>query len=106
MARKKKFRRSRSFTIPLAPVMGLVSGLAEPVSHMIADPSPQSVMYSLNDIGARYTGYNAINKNFSLDALASGLLPLVIGGVVHKVVGGKLGINAMLGRAGVPIIRI
>ena len=38
--------------------------------------------------------------------LQYGLYPLIIGALVHKVLGGMLGVNRMLGRAGVPVFRL
>jgi len=62
---------------------------------------------SLNHIGAIYTGYNAIEGQFQWGMLKRGLLPLVIGCLVHKFVGGPpLNLNRTLAAANVPFIRI
>jgi hypothetical protein len=54
----------------------------------------------------RYTGWRTWDNKWSATGLKSGLMPLVIGGIVHKYVGGKLGVNRALSQAGIPIIRI
>lgn len=105
MARRrsyKKFHRSKSFTLPIAPIVGLAVGLGGPLNMAIAG----NIDGAIEQLGLNYTGYSMHAKNWDAMRMQNGLLPLVIGGLVHKFVGGKLGINKMLASAGVPIIRI
>jgi len=53
-----------------------------------------------------FTGYNPHAKEWNLSGLRNGLLPVVAGLLVHKFVGGQLGINRALGKAGIPLLRI
>lgn len=99
--RKKKSRRSRSFTLPLALVGGLAAGVVPPVLKMIHG-NPQQGVY---DLVENYTGFNIWEKKFNLNGLKNGLVPLFVGAMAHKAAG-MLGLNQALGRAGVPIIRI
>jgi len=104
---KKRRRNNSQITIPLAVVAPLAAGLGEPIMNMIADPSPETIKGSLNHIGLIYTGYNAVEGSFQPEMLSRGLVPLVIGALVHKFVGGSpLNVNRMLARAKVPFIRI
>ena len=106
LARKKK-RRNSQMTIPLAIVAPLAAGIGPSVASIIRDPSPENVAGTLNHLAMIYTGYNAIDGNFDMGALAKGLFPLIAGGLVHKFVGGApLNINRMLAAAKVPFIRI
>lgn len=93
-------------TIPIAPIAGLAAG-------MIGGPnSPLSFAMSGNweqlgtAVVARYTGYNMNTGGFDWGSLSVGLGPLVTGIAVHKVVGGWLGVNRMLARSKVPIVRL
>jgi len=101
---KKKKRGKRKFTLPIAVVGGLAAGLAEPIMNIV---TKGELVPSLNHIGAIYTGYNALAGQFQPDMLKRGLLPLIIGVLVHKFVGGPpLNLNRALAAANVPFIRI
>jgi hypothetical protein len=102
---KKKRRSSRKFTLPLAPVAGLAAGLITPIQQAISGNYDNA----FRSLVANYTGVEnagTSNAKFAPKYLVRGLLPLVAGLVVHKVVGGMLGINRILGRAKVPVLRI
>ena len=108
---KRKRRRSSSMTIPLAPILGLVGGFVIPATWQ--GQSPLSLIMAgrfpdaIEGLMSNYTGLNPRTGQFRIEDLMHGVGSLVLGGMVHKFVGGKpLNINAMLGRAGVPIIRI
>lgn len=101
MAKKKK--RKRKFTIPLAPVAAVAVVVAKPIQMAIDG----DIEGAAAELGARIVGYNYQSGEFDLMyAAKNAWLPLIAGGLVHKIVGGSLGVNRMLGQAGVPIIRI
>ena len=104
MARKKRGRRgSRQFTLPLAPIAGLIAGLARPAGFLMSG----SYDRAFKALTQNYTGYDIASKKWDFNYLKEGLLPLVLGGLVHKYVGGApLNINRMLANAGVPVVRI
>jgi hypothetical protein len=102
---KKKKRRSRSMTVPLAPILGLAAGLGD--EYVLGRALKGNYTGAIETAVHRYTGYNMVNGQWEPQAMTRGLLPLVIGGLVHKYVGGKpLNLNRMLAAAGVPFIRI
>lgn len=101
MARKRR-RRKKSFTLPIAPIAGLAAGLREPISQLIAGNYERA----LDWLSWNYTGYDIPTKTWKPERMMNGVLPLLIGGLVHKYIGGTLGINRALGRAGVPVIRL
>jgi len=102
MARRKS-RRRRKTTIPVALVVGASAGAIEPITKLVQGASPYDVA---SWILAHYTGYKTWDSSFDINELAKGMLPLVAGAFVHKLVGGTLGVNRALGQAGVPFLRI
>ena len=106
MAKKKRRRKSKSMTLPIAPLAGLAAGLAAPVQSAMDGAYRDAVNKLLrNYVGL--DGYLTGNYTFRPEMMINGLAPLVIGGLVHKYVGGKpLNINSTLARSGVPLIRI
>jgi len=102
MTRRKRGRGKRKFTLPIAPIVGLAAGLAAPVKDLM-DGEPE---YAMNKLKYSYLGLTPDNV-FKPEALMSGLVPLVVGCLVHKFVGGApLNLNRMLASANVPVIRI
>lgn len=106
---KKKRRGRREMTIPLAPVLGLAAGLASSRTG----PSPIKYLmdgnyeYAIAAAAQNYLGYDPIKGKFDVNYLQAGLIPLILGGVIHKYVGGSpLNVNRVLAAAGVPLIRI
>ena len=92
----------RKFTLPMAPIIGLVVGIA-PAIQPLMDGDYEGAVDILK---FNYLGITHDNK-FNVEGLMKGLLPLIAGGLVHKFVGGApLNINRMLASAGVPIVRI
>jgi len=104
MARKKKYRRKKKqFTLPIAPLAGFAVGMQPVVDQVIRGDYNNA----LNYLAANYTGYHPTQKNWSVDRLKNGLVPLVVGGLIHKYIGGNpVGVNRMLAQAGVPVIRL
>jgi len=101
MAGKKK-RAKRKFTIPLAPIIGLGVGIAPAIKDLM-DGEPE---LAINKLKYSYLGLD-LQNNFKPEALMNGLVPLIVGALVHKFVGGPpLNMNRMLAQANVPVIRI
>lgn len=102
MARRRR-RRSKKFTIPLAPIAGLASGLAEPIGHIMQGQVPEA----MNDLVRNYTGIEPATGKFHMSYIQKGLVPLIAGLMIHKFVGGPpLNANKVLASANVPFIRI
>lgn len=96
-------RRAQGFTIPLAALAGLAVGLAAPVEQVVKygrfQEAGKHLVYN-------YTGYSMWSGKFRTEGLMRGLAPLALGMVVHKVIGGRLGVNRMLAQARMPFVRI
>ena len=102
MARRRG-RRRYTMTIPIAPIAGLLAGMHEPIVRIMQGKADLAI----EAVSRNYTGYSPKDKNWLPERMARGLLPLVIGCLVHKFVGGPpLNLNRVLARAKVPFIRI
>ena len=92
-------------TLPVAPIAGLAAGLYDPVYHMLHGNPTEGFAH----LCWQYTGYDpTMNNTFqsAITGLSRGVLPLVAGALVHKFVGGTLGVNRALARAKVPFVRL
>jgi len=99
---KHRSGHRRGFTIPIATLAGLGIGIA---------PSAQSLLSgdyvnAFDGLAYRYAGWNNSTKRFDPQGLMQGLVPLVGGVMISKLIGGTLGVNRKLASAGVPILRI
>lgn len=108
---KKRRRRSRGMTIPLAPTIGLLAGLIGPAEDHSEGPLAMIQQGRLEEafrqVAKSYTGIDVKDGSFKISRLSRGVAPLAAGLLVHKFVGGApLNANAMLARAKVPFIRI
>lgn len=109
LARRKRRRRS-GMTIPLAPIAGLMAGIAggqspgySPLKLILAGDFENAA----NALSMNYTGFSIMEGTWNPQRMSVGILPLVIGALVHKFIGGPpLNLNRMLGAARVPLIRI
>lgn len=91
------------FTLPVAAL----AGFAPLVKGAYDGYQSGGFNGALAEVSVATTGYNPIYHNWNLTwALKRGWLPIIAGIAVHKFVGGRLGVNKMLARAGVPIIRL
>lgn len=98
---KKRQRGKRKFTIPVAPVVGLIAGLAEPLHRARYGDWDGAI----DELSLAYLGYSTRLNKWSINSMARGAAPLLMGLLVHKTAS-LLGVNRMLAQAGVPIIRI
>lgn len=97
---KRKHRRRRGFELPVAVVAGMLPG-AWRVWEQRSD-----LNHITNEAGRVYLGYDSWTGQFGFDAMKWGTVPLILGLLVHKFVGGTLGVNRMLARARLPVIRL
>jgi hypothetical protein len=89
-------------TIPIAPLAGLAVG----VLPIFAKVQQSGWKEGVNDVMWKYMAYNPWTKKLDITGLWQGLFPLTVGVLIHKFVGGKLGVNRALSQAKVPFIRI
>lgn len=105
---KKKTRKSRQMTVPMAIVAPLAFGIGQPIKWVAMDG--MSLEEGLRHLLFRYTGYNDWAGKFdpfNPTGLAKGLFPLIVGALAHKFIGGApLNVNRILAAHKVPFIRI
>jgi len=98
---KKKRRYSRKTTIPISMVAGLTPLVASGVRGWKAETfrgAGKEMLYALS-------GYDIDIQKFNAGFMWNGTWPILLGAVIHKGAG-MLGLNRMLGRMGVPLLRI
>ena len=102
MARTKRTHRRAGFTLPIAVVAGFV-----PLVTDIVNTVKSGGWQSVGDvIVGDFIGYHPTTGQWNFADVKDGLVPIGLGILVHKFVGGMLGVNRYLGRARIPIIRI
>lgn len=101
MAKKGYVHRAKSFTIPVAPVVGILSmrGVSEAMKCLSYGDTNNAINWLKTIVGTNSAG------KFQWSLFAENMTPLVTGMAVHYAAS-KLGVNRALGRAGVPVIRI
>lgn len=105
MARKKR-RSSRKTTIPLsivAPtIVSVGRAIADPIYQMSQGMPPEEAM---NHMIHRSTGYHPWSGTWDWNQLGMTYGPIILGAFIHKAMG-YLGVNRVLARAKIPLIRI
>ena len=102
-------RRASGIRIPIAAVAGFL-----PLGGMMIDVARNPDVYgaknALTAMGVQASrslaGIDPRNGQFNAAWLGTGLFPIIAGLLVHKFVGGKLGVNKMLAASGIPLIRL
>ena len=105
---KKRTVRKRRFTFPIAVVGGLGAGLLLRPPAWYKSPLEEAQAgnynFALKSLLWNYTGLNAYDGKWN-PLQARGLLALGGGLLMHKAAS-MLGLNRILGRSGIPFIRI
>ena len=103
MVKRNSSRRKVLLSLPVAVVAGFMP-LAVDVGTQIKAGEWQQAGYVLEH---NIVGINPWNQNkWDMEGLKRGLFPILLGFAVHRFIGGSLGLNRALARAGVPILRI
>lgn len=100
MAKRKTTRRKKT-TLPLSVVLGFTPLVSRGVALY-----QQGGLQGLQQITSSIVPYDFVNRRPTMANLGTGLWPIVGGLLVHKIVGGYLGVNRAMGRAGIPFIRL
>jgi len=98
-------RRSVARRMTTVPI-GILAGMLPGVTRSFGVFQARGAQAGANEALAIYTGFDPQTRQWSVQNMAFGLLPLIAGLLLTRFVGGGLGINRLLGRARVPLIRI
>ena len=98
----KKHRSSRSRGVPLALIAGLTPGLLYAYNGFRST----GLNGAVGALAVTYTGFDISTRQWSPSAMMSGWLPILGGVMVHKIIGGMLGVNRLLARSRIPWIRL
>jgi hypothetical protein len=112
MARHRRYRRSygrfrgyrrkaSGFTLPIAPVIGIISSPAVSNSAIMLSQGnfPAAIQWAQKLVGIKNDG------SFDINVAVQNLTPIALGLIAHKVVGSMLGVNKVLARARIPVVR-
>lgn len=102
MAKKRVFHRSKSFTLPLAAIAGIVA--SEPVRGIFKSAMDGNVSQIPLYFG-HFAGIKGDTGRFDLRIFLETYVPLFMGFGVHWLAS-RMGVNRALGAAKVPIVRI
>jgi len=100
---KRRHHKKAGFTLPLAAIAGFI-----PMVSYAYDVGykGEGIKGFGKQIVYQTTGYDPYSGKWDWNGIVRGLGPVILGLMAHKFIGGKLGVNRMLGNAGVPIIRL
>jgi len=98
---KRRSSRNGGVKIPVSIVAGFMPGLIK-----VWEAWPSGGSAAAREAGRIYTGVDFWEGNFAWRRLWYGTIPIIAGAIIHRVVGGMLGVNRAIGRAGIPFIRI
>jgi hypothetical protein len=98
--KKKKGRRSNKMTIPIA----MVAPVALPVVEGMTKMASGDIKGGAQFIATKFTGLQA-DGTFNSAYLVNTYTPILAGIIVHKAAS-KFGLNAALGRAKIPLLRV
>ncbi len=105
---KRGGRRRQGFELPLAIVAGFAPGAMSLWAHR--SNGAEGIAAEASRIYLGYAGTNKFGYNDTLGfhpyLLKYGTIPIVAGLLIHKIVGGKLGVNRVLRQANIPFVRI
>ena len=106
---KKKVHKKRQMTISLSIIAGLLPVGGKLLEHF-QNPSLHGQSNGLSAMGVEgsriLTGIDPRTGQFNMGWLWLGLFPMIGGVLVHKFIGGKLGLNKAIAGTGLPFIRL
>jgi hypothetical protein len=99
--RRRNGKRRGGFTLPIAVIAGFMPG-----AWRLWEKRGGGLNLVANEAGRIYIGYDSWTGAWGFDSLKFGTLPIILGMAVHKVIGGMLGVNRLIARSGLPVIRL
>jgi len=108
---KKRSFRKKKMTVPMLTVAGFIPGFANmhrAYTNKIHDSNASGFKNLSIEAGRIYLAFDSrvgADPKWSWQWLWEGSIPIILGAVGSKIAS-RLGINAKLARAGIPLIRV
>lgn len=103
MAKVNRRSKGRKLTIPLA----VVAGFTPAVTHIVGEARASGWRRALTvQVPKSVLAYNPDNREWGLAYMNQGLTSILLGMIAHYLIGTRLGVNRMLGRMRIPLVRI
>jgi hypothetical protein len=100
--KKKRRYHKPGMRLPLTAILGF----APLIGNGVAQVKANGWNTGLKNTVSYVIPYNPNTGRFTASNLGGGLLPILIGFATHYLIGSKLGVNRMLGRMGIPFVRL
>ena len=108
MAKRRTLKRKHSrpqMTVSLGILAGLAPTAAYAYEGFKLPGAEGGIVEAAHRATMRLTGYEWKGGVWSASQFAQGWTPILVGALAHKLAG-RFGINRMISRAGIPLIRI
>jgi hypothetical protein len=105
MAKKRTMHRKPKPTVSLALLAGLAPTAAFAYEGFKIGGDQGGIVEAAHRVTMRLTGFEWKSGTWSAAEMGAGWTPILVGGFAHMLAN-RLGLNRMLGRSGVPFIRI
>lgn len=106
---RRGYRRASKMTLPIALIAGVIPGLSRMWTHF-TNPGlhgqPNGFAAMGVEAGRIYLGLDTRTGQFNMAWMSLGTGPVLLGAIVHKFIGGTLGVNRMLARTKIPLLRL
>lgn len=99
--RNTRARGKKKTTIPVAMLVGFAPLISRGINLWQVGG-----LQGLQHLVSSLIPYDSVNRKFTMAGLPTGLYPIVGGLLIHKFIGGSMGVNRALSGAGVPWIRL
>lgn len=99
---RARTRRMNKTTLPIAAIGGFLPMTVDAINGFYTGGFTD---FS-RSLVAKTTGYDFGSQAWKWEHIRTGLFPIIMGLIVHKYIGGRLGINRTLASAGVPLLRL
>lgn len=100
--KKRHYSRRGRLQLPVAIIAGFIPGVTGIVNELRVG-GPQAAM---RQASRSFAGFDPSTSQINLTWLYGGLAPLLLGLFIHKFIGGSMGVNRMLGRMRIPLLRV
>jgi hypothetical protein len=102
---RRTHSRAKHMTVSLAILGGLAPTAAFAIEGFKVGGDQGGIVEAMHRVTMRLTGWEWKGGGWSAGEMAKGWTPLLIGALAHKAAN-RFGINRMIARAGIPLVRI